>query len=107
MSSVLEQMQAEICQLTLDDSLLFLNHLLAVARRERQDPALDQHVRSRKGQAPAFVVHFLAKQILLHSSNLGIYPLNGPRFLRLYDLYFQLDDPIQHDPNWKNADPTG
>ena len=53
------------------------------------------------------MVHFLAKQILLHASNLGIYPLDGPRFIRLQDLYFQLDDPIAHDPTWKDADPTG
>jgi hypothetical protein len=100
-------MQAEIRLLKLDDSLLFLNHVLAVALGERKDPVLEQHVRSRKAKAPAFVVRFLAKQILLHGSNLGIYPLDGPRFIRLQDLYFQLDDPIVHDPTWKDADPTG
>ncbi len=107
MSSALERIQAEIRLLKLDDSLLFLNHILAVARGERQDPVLEQHVGSRKARAPAFVVHFLAKQILLHASNLGVYPLDGPRFIRLQDLYFKLDDPIVHDPTWKDADPTG
>src|SRR5207247_4966650 len=106
MASALEQMPAEIQLLKLDDSLLFLNHVLAVARGERKDPVLEQHVRSRKAKAPAFVVHFLAKQILLQSSNLGIYPLDGPRFIQLQDLYFQLDDPIVHDPTWKDADAT-
>ncbi len=107
MSSALDRIQAEVRLLKLDDSLLFLNHLLAVARDERQDPVLDEYVRSRKAKAPAFVVHFLAKQILLHGSNLGIYPLDGSRFIRFQDLYFQLDDPIVHDPTWKDADPTG
>ena len=107
MSSALERIQSEIRLLKLDDSFLFLNHLLAVARGERQDPALDECVRSRKARAPAFVVHFLAKQLLLHGSNLGIHSLDGPRFIRLQDLYFQLDDPIVHDPGWKDADPTG
>jgi hypothetical protein len=107
MLSALERIQAEIRLLKLDDSFLFLNHLLGVARGERQDPALDEYVRSRKARAPAFVVHFLAKQLLLHGSNLGIYPLDGPRFIRLQDLYFQLSDPIVHDPTWKDADPTG
>src|SRR4051794_15760576 len=91
----------------MDDSLLFLNHVLAVARGERRDPVLEQHVRSRKAKAPAFVVQFLAKQLLLHGSNLGLYPLDGPKYIRLQDLYFQLDDPIVHDPTWKDADPTG
>ena len=107
MASPFEQIQQVIHTLKLDDSLLFLNHLLAVARGERKDPVLEQCVRSRKAQAPAFVVHFLAKQLLLHGSNLGIYPLDGSRFIRLQDLYFQLDDPIVHDPTWKDADPTG
>jgi hypothetical protein len=103
----LREIQEELSKLKLDDSLLFLNHLLGVARGERQDPALERHLRSRKAQAPAFVVHFLAKQLLLHGSNLGVRPLDGPRFIRLQDLYFQLDDPILHDPGWKTADPTG
>jgi hypothetical protein len=105
MASVLEEIQQVVRTLKLDDSLLFLNHLLAVARGERQDPVVDQFVRSRKAQAPAFVVHFLAKQVLLHGSNLGIYALDGARFIRLQDLYFKLDDPISHDPTWKDADP--
>jgi hypothetical protein len=107
MLSALDRIQAETRLLKLDDAFLFLNHLLAVARGERQDPALDEHLRSRKARAPAFVVHFLAKQLLLLGSNLGIHPLDGPRFIRLQDLYFQLDDPIVHDPAWKDADPTG
>ena len=107
MLSALEQIQSEVGRLKLDDSLLFLNHLLAVARGERQDPIVEQHIRSRKAQAPAFVVHFLTKQLLLHGSNLGIFTLDAVTFIRLQDLYFKLDDPIIHDPTWKDADPTG
>jgi hypothetical protein len=103
----LEQIQKLISTLRLDDSLLFLNHLLAVARGEKPDIALNQQIRSRKAHVPAFVVHFLAKQLLLYGSNLGIYTLDGPRFIQFQDLYFKLDDPIVHDPTWKNADPTG
>ena len=68
MASALEEIQKVIRTLKLDDSLLFLNHLFAVARGERQDPVVDQVVRSRKAKAPAFVVHFLAKHLLLHGS---------------------------------------
>lgn len=103
----LEAIQNEMASFKLDDSLLFLNHLLGVARGERTDPALEQHIRSRKAQAPAFVVHFLAKQLLIHGSNLGVRLLDGPGFIRLQDQFFQLDDPIVHDPKWKEADPTG
>ncbi len=107
MSAVLERIQDELRSLKLDDSLLFLNHVLAVARGEMQDVALEREIRTRKARAPAFVIQFLAKQLLLHGSNLGAYALDGPRFTRLQDLYFQLDDPVARDPTWKHADPTG
>lgn len=103
----LATLQNEVARFKLDDSLLFLNHLLAVARGERKDPALEHHIRSRKANAPAFVVHFLAKQLLLVGSNLSVRVLGGPEFIRLQDMFFGLDDPIVHDPKWKDADPTG
>lgn len=103
----MEAIREETGKLKLDDSLLFLNHLLAVSRGDEIDPALEPILNARKSRAPAFVIHFIAKQLLLHGSNLCPYVLDGPRFLRLMDLYFRLDDPIVNDPNWKNADPTG
>src|SRR5260370_37521548 len=107
MRSVMESIVDEIGALKLDDSLLFLNHLLSVSRGDKQDVALEPILHARKSRAPAFVIHFIAKQLLLHGSNLGLYELNGPTFLHLMDLYFKLYDPIVSDPNWKDADPTG
>ena len=103
----IERLRDEISALRLDESLLFLNHLLAVGRGETIDPACDRLLRARNASAPPFIIHFLAKQLLLYGSNLGPYPLDGRRFHRLMDLYFQLDDPICSDPNWPNADPSG
>ena len=107
MATALERLQEMVSLLILDDSLLFLNRLLAASRREHPDPALEPVLNARKARAPAFVIHFLAKQLLLHSSNLGLHPLNDARFLRLLDLYFQLEDPICSDPTWSTADPSG
>src|SRR5438874_2542036 len=107
MATALERLRDEFALLKLDDSLLFLNRLLAAARGDQPDPALEPILRARKARAPAFIIHFLAKQLLLNGSHLGPYVLDGPRFLRLYDLYFQLDDLIVGDPGWPTADPTG
>lgn len=107
MRTALEQLQEEVTLLKLDDSLLFLNRLLAASREDTPDPQLQPILRARKAGVPAFFVHFLTKQLLLHASNLGLYPLNGHRFLCLMDLYFKMDDPICTDPNWPTADPSG
>ena len=107
MATALERLQHEVSRLKLDDALLFLNRLLTAARGEQPDPDLEPVLRARNARAPAFVIHFLAKQLLLHGSNLGPHPLDGRRYLRLLDLYFQLDDPIVGDPDWPTADPSG
>ena len=107
METVLERLQHEISLLQLDQSLLALNRLLAASRDENSDPHLEPLLRARKSRAPAFVIHFLAKQLLLHSSNLGIHQFDGRRFHQLMDLYCQLNDPICTDPAWPTADPSG
>jgi len=106
-ATTLEQLRNAISRLKLDDSLLFLNHLLAVSRGEKSDAGIDPFCRARKAGVPAFLVHFFAKQLLLHASNLGIIELDGQRYLQLLDLFFQLDDPICSDPEWETADPSG
>lgn len=103
----LTALQNELSRLKLDDSLVFLNHVLGVVRGERNDSVLEPYLRSRKAQAPTFIVRFLAKQLLLHSSNIAVVLLDGSRYIQLQDMCMQLDDPIIHDPNWKDADPNG
>ncbi len=49
----------------------------------------------------------MAKQLLLYGTNFGIHTLDGSTYIQLQDQYFELDDPIVHDPNWKDADPSG
>lgn len=103
----LDRLRREIRSLRLDDALLFLNRLLAAGRNVNSDRALEPVLRARPGRAPAFVVHFVAKQLLLEASNFGVNELDGPRFLRLMDRYFELEDPICGDPAWRDADPSG
>ena len=107
MATALERLQEMVSALHLDDSLLFLNRILAASRGEHRDPSLEPILSARNSRVPAFIVHFLAKQLLLNSSNLNICTLNGTGFLRLLDQYFQLDDPICGDPTWPTADPSG
>jgi hypothetical protein len=107
MTSTFEQFREEISSLKLDDSLLFLNHLLAVAREDSTDPPLKHNLDGLKYPLPAFIVHSIAKWILLEASNLGVYTLDWARFERLKNLWIALPDPIQNDPSWPTADPTG
>lgn len=107
MTEVLDQIRDEVEVLKLDDSLLFLNHLLGVSRGDKADLEIERHLQSGRFRPPAFIIHFLTKQILLYSSNVAPAVLDWPRFKKLQDMYFELDDPIVDDPNWKRADPTG
>ncbi len=88
-------------------SLLFLNYLVSVTNGEVSDNQMRVFVGRHKTQPPLFIVHFLAKEILLQSSDLGTEELAWRRFDELYSLYFELDDPIISDPEWKHKDPTG
>jgi hypothetical protein len=107
MKATIGAIEDEVRTLKLDDSLLFLNHILSVSRGLAHDSALEAEISTLKFRPPAFIIHFLAKQLLLHASNLGHRALDWRTFVRLIDLWLALDDPIVHDPNWKHADPTG
>lgn len=107
MSRPFDEIRRLLQGVKLDDSLLFLTHLLAVIREEVSDPSLERWMSRLRNRPPEFVVHFVAKWLLREASNLGPYPLDWHRYKRIQDLYFQLDDPIVHDPAWKDADPSG
>lgn len=107
MDDKLREIQDELASLKLDDSLLFLNHLLGVARGFTTDPVLGPVINKAYPPVLPHVIHFLAKQLLLHASNLGVGTMNWGRFRCLSGMCVNLDDPIQHDPNWKHADPSG
>ncbi len=107
MSGPFDEIRRLLQGVKLDDSLLFLAHLLAVIRNEVPDPELEGWMSRLMTRPPEFVVHFVAKWLLREASNLGPYPLDWHRYKRIQDLYFQLDDPIVHDSDWKDADPSG
>lgn len=103
----LQRIQDDISALKLDDSLLFLNHILGVSRGYTSDSRLQSVIQNISPPILPHTVHFLAKQILLHSSALGIRTLDWQQYCVLANRCFELDDPIQHDPDWKGADPSG
>ncbi|MAT73442.1 MAG: hypothetical protein CMJ58_28495 [Planctomycetaceae bacterium] len=103
----LQRIRAVTSRLKLDDSLLFLNHVLGVRRGFASDPELEPLIRGAHPPVLPHIVHFLAKQLLLNASNFGTTTLGWDQFQRLMGLCIDLDDPIQHDPNWKHADPSG
>jgi len=106
MGQTLAQIQETVAALKLDDALLYLCHALATARGETDDRQLSACIAEER-TIPPHVVHFLARELVLHASNLGIRTLDWPTLNELRRLVIALEDPIQNDPNWKHADPTG
>lgn len=107
MSGPFDEIRRILQAAKLDDSLLFLTHLLAVVRGEATDPELEGRFGRLRNRPPEFVVLFVAKWLLREASNFGPRIIDWNTYKRIQDLYFQLDDPIVNDPAWKDADPSG
>jgi len=107
MGGPLDEIRRLLRTLKLDDSLLFLGHLLAVSREEVLDPGLERWVSRLKSRPPDFVILFMAKLLILEANNFRSRVLDFHMYKKLQDLFFQLDDPISHDPDWVNAETTG
>ena len=103
----LQDIRDELGTFHLPSALAFINHVLTVSRGERKDPRLAIRMQELPYPLPVFVCRFLAKQFLLSSSSLGPYRLDWHRLRRLFDMYFDLGDPILTDPGWPDADPSG
>jgi hypothetical protein len=107
MQPTITTLENAVRQLNQDESLLFLNHLLAVSRGHISDSQLQSQLAAIKDRPLVYVVHFLAKQLLMYSSIVGPRILDWPTFVDLMDMHHHLQDPIEVDPNWKHTDPTG
>jgi hypothetical protein len=107
MQSTIEMIETAAGQLKQDDSLLFLNHILAVRRGFVRDHNLEANLATLSEDRPlAYVVHFIAKQLLMHASIVGRYVLTWPKFIELMNMVTALKDPCEDDPDWKHSDPT-
>lgn len=106
-SSKLKKIENYLCQFKLDDSLLFINHLLGVARGFSSDDALLCKINQSSLPILPHIAHFISKLLLLNASNLGRTPLGWEQFLYAQRLCVDLDDPITQDPNWSKCDPSG
>jgi hypothetical protein len=103
----LDEIRSVLQKADIDDSMIFLAHLLAVIRGEASDPLLEHRLSRYRSSPPEFFVRFLAKWLLIEAQEPGLYQLDWPRYKRLQDLFFQIDDPMVGDPDWVNAEPTG
>lgn len=107
MSGPFDEIRRLLRSCKLDDSMLFLGHLRAVIRNEVRDPGLEIWMNRLKTRPPVFVVHFVTKWLLREANNFRSRKLDWHLYKRIQDLYFTLDDPIVHDPDWKDSDPSG
>lgn len=106
MHSAIAKIKETLEPLRQDESLLFLNHLLAVQKGYLQDDVTQSQLQCLRGRPIAHVVYFLAIKILYHSSIVGVPTLNFDTFLKLLMYVDEIPDPIQDDPQWKSANPT-
>ena len=103
----LTKIRSLLSNIQLEDALLFLNHLLGVVRKDRNDEELSRLISQAQIPPQPFIIHFIAKQLLLNASNFGIKKFDWATYQQMVNLYFELGDPIVEDPNWLQTDPTG
>lgn len=107
MNDVLSRIREKVRNLKLDEALLFLNHVLSVSRGMSSDPLLGPKIKGSNPPILPHMVHFLSLQILLHANRFGVSSLDWEPFRHLVALCIALEDPIQRDPNWQHANPSG
>ena len=79
--SKLKNIEHYLSQFKLDDSLLFLNHLLGVTRGFSSDNALLGEIAKSSLPVLPHKAHFIAKLLLLNASDLGRTPMEWEQFL--------------------------
>lgn len=94
MSDQLATLRTKIARLKLNESLLYLNHVLATIRAETDDVALRRCLIESKLVFP-HLVHFLAKEIIVGASNFGLEPLAWDSYEELCRIVIDLGDPLQ------------
>ena len=107
MNTPFDHIRSTLKKSHVDSSMIYLAHLLAVLRGEATDRILERRFSRLRTYPPEFLVSFIAKWLLLEARHPSLYDLDWDRYKRLQDLYFQIDDPIQHDPEWVNAETSG
>jgi hypothetical protein len=97
--------------LKLDDGLIYLNFILQAS----QDPDLEQSIYEFSQEYPDaitdFKIEFLAKWLIVKSSFtsadiLSPSDINWEIYLKLSELYNEIDDPIVGDPSFPNRNPV-
>jgi hypothetical protein len=98
------EIQDQLANYKLDHALLFLNYALGVSR-ESDSPGSSKSDRQSKPSVWPHIVHWLAKQLLMHASELGTTMMDWAEYQRLTNLFINLDDPITNNPDWRHANP--
>jgi hypothetical protein len=107
MNMYLRLIEQKCSRMSLGDSLLFLNQLICGIRGIPANPNLAMRLEEVRPPIIPHLPHFIAKQLLLHSSVLATDVMNLESFTELATYCLRLDDPIVHDPEFKDKDPTG
>ena len=105
MSSPLNEVTKILSHFKLDDSLLFLNHVLGVSRGYSHDSELKRKIKEADQPVLPYVIHLLAKHLVLNASNRGRRTLDWDDLQQLTLIYIHHEDPISNNPNWETGNP--
>jgi hypothetical protein len=104
-NSAFEELSKRLGNYKLDDALLFLNFVLQASCDPSLDAPIFEFAQRYQDAITHFKIEFLAKWLIIESSNLSPYQLDWPNYLTLSQIYNRIEDPIINDPTFRTRNP--
>jgi len=105
-----DQIKRHLKNCKIDDGLVFLNYLLHVSNDPKINPKMYEFVKQHPGSITDYKIEFLSKWLIIcseYTSHAIFSPkeLTWPVYLRLSELYNQINDPFVTDQKLKKEKP--
>lgn len=105
------QIKLHLKNCKIDDALVFLNYLLHASYDPKTDPDIHEFARQHPGLITDFKIEFFSKWLIIcseYTSHAILSPknLDWYMYLRLSNLYTQINDPFVTDPKSKKEKPV-
>ncbi|RZB30531.1 MAG: hypothetical protein SRB1_02811 [Desulfobacteraceae bacterium Eth-SRB1] len=108
--SPFDQIKRHLKKIKIDDALVFLNYLLHARNDPKINPKIHEFSKKHPGAITDFKIDFFSKWLIICSeftSNVILSPkvLDWPAYLKLSELYNQINDPFVTDQKLKKEEP--
>ena len=105
-----DQIKRHLKNFKIDDAIVFLNYLLHASNDSKINPEIYKFVKQHPGSVTDFKIEFFSKWLIICSeftSNAILSPrlLDWPAYLRLSELYNQINDPFVTEQKLKKERP--